>query len=88
MCTVCILYTAAKQHAIPHIALVFFRQLTYIKECCDGEPEGDGVSALTTEERTRWAKVRATPPTGAAQPITVQYANEPQLTLYKGCEKI
>uniref|UniRef100_A0A8C1XS66 Peroxisomal carnitine O-octanoyltransferase n=1 Tax=Cyprinus carpio TaxID=7962 RepID=A0A8C1XS66_CYPCA len=34
------------------------RQLTYIKECCDGEPEGDGVSALTTEERTRWAKAR------------------------------
>ncbi|XP_051574927.1 peroxisomal carnitine O-octanoyltransferase-like isoform X1 [Myxocyprinus asiaticus] len=34
------------------------RQLTYIKECCDGEPEGDGVGALTTEERTRWAKAR------------------------------
>lgn len=34
------------------------RQLTYIKNCCDGEPEGDGVSALTTEERTRWAKAR------------------------------
>uniref|UniRef100_A0A9R1SBP7 Peroxisomal carnitine O-octanoyltransferase n=2 Tax=Cyprinus carpio TaxID=7962 RepID=A0A9R1SBP7_CYPCA len=34
------------------------RQLTYIKECCDGEPEGDGVSALTNEERTRWAKAR------------------------------
>uniref|UniRef100_A0A671LR32 Peroxisomal carnitine O-octanoyltransferase n=1 Tax=Sinocyclocheilus anshuiensis TaxID=1608454 RepID=A0A671LR32_9TELE len=34
------------------------RQLTYIKECCDGELEGDGVSALTTEERTRWAKAR------------------------------
>ncbi|KAK7147285.1 hypothetical protein R3I94_009962 [Phoxinus phoxinus] len=34
------------------------RHLTYIKECCDGEPEGDGVSALTTEERTRWAKAR------------------------------
>ncbi|RXN30370.1 peroxisomal carnitine O-octanoyltransferase [Labeo rohita] len=32
------------------------RQLTYIKDCCDREPEGDGVSALTTEERTRWAK--------------------------------
>lgn len=41
---------------------VYFRQLTYIKDCCDAEPEGDGVGALTTEERTRWAKVRATPP--------------------------
>lgn len=81
MCTVCILYTAAKQHDIPHIALVFFRQLTYIKECCDGEPEGDGVSALTTEERTRWAKVRAT------QPITVHYANELHLTFCKGWTK-
>uniref|UniRef100_A0A673K378 Peroxisomal carnitine O-octanoyltransferase-like n=1 Tax=Sinocyclocheilus rhinocerous TaxID=307959 RepID=A0A673K378_9TELE len=48
------------------------RQLTYIKECCDGEPEGDGVSALTAEERTHWAKVRATPSTEAPQPITVQ----------------
>ncbi|XP_076135945.1 peroxisomal carnitine O-octanoyltransferase [Alosa pseudoharengus] len=34
------------------------RQLTYIKQCCDGEPSGEGVSALTTEERTRWAKTR------------------------------
>lgn len=34
------------------------RQLSYVKERCDREPEGEGVSALTTEERTRWAKVR------------------------------
>nr|XP_023700311.1 peroxisomal carnitine O-octanoyltransferase [Paramormyrops kingsleyae] len=34
------------------------RQLSYIKEMCDKEPEGEGVSALTTEERTRWAKAR------------------------------
>ncbi|KAL6462317.1 hypothetical protein MHYP_G00287390 [Metynnis hypsauchen] len=34
------------------------RQLTYIKESCVGEPEGDGVGALTSEERTRWAKTR------------------------------
>lgn len=33
------------------------RQLSYVKERCEGEPEGDGVSALTSEERTRWAKV-------------------------------
>lgn len=34
------------------------RQLSYVKECCDGEPEGDGVAALTSEERTRWALAR------------------------------
>ncbi|XP_066501757.1 peroxisomal carnitine O-octanoyltransferase [Hoplias malabaricus] len=34
------------------------RHLTYIKESCEGEPEGDGVAALTSEERTRWAKTR------------------------------
>ncbi|XP_067863035.1 peroxisomal carnitine O-octanoyltransferase isoform X6 [Heptranchias perlo] len=34
------------------------RQLTYIKERCNNEPEGPGVSALTAEERTRWAKAR------------------------------
>lgn len=28
-----------------------------MKECCEGEPEGDGVSALTSDERTRWAMV-------------------------------
>lgn len=33
------------------------RQLTHIKQSCEGEPAGEGVSALTTEERTRWAKV-------------------------------
>ncbi|TNN02581.1 peroxisomal carnitine O-octanoyltransferase isoform X2 [Takifugu flavidus] len=35
-----------------------FRQLSYVRQCCDGNPEGEGVSALTTEERTRWAKAR------------------------------
>ncbi|XP_075994468.1 peroxisomal carnitine O-octanoyltransferase isoform X1 [Genypterus blacodes] len=35
-----------------------YRQLQYVTECCDAEPEGDGVGALTTEERTRWAKTR------------------------------
>ncbi|XP_037532221.1 peroxisomal carnitine O-octanoyltransferase [Nematolebias whitei] len=34
------------------------RQLSYVKERCDREPEGDGLSALTSEERTRWAKAR------------------------------
>ncbi|XP_078091263.1 peroxisomal carnitine O-octanoyltransferase isoform X2 [Mustelus asterias] len=36
----------------------FYRQLTYIRERCNSEPEGPGVSALTSEERTRWAKIR------------------------------
>ncbi|XP_041798489.1 peroxisomal carnitine O-octanoyltransferase isoform X3 [Chelmon rostratus] len=35
-----------------------FRQLSYVRERCEGEPEGDGVSALTSEERTHWAKAR------------------------------
>ncbi|CAK6960680.1 peroxisomal carnitine O-octanoyltransferase [Scomber scombrus] len=34
------------------------RQLNYVKQRCEGEPEGDGVAALTSEERTRWAKAR------------------------------
>lgn len=34
------------------------RQLSYVKQCCEGEPEGHGVAALTSEERTRWAKTR------------------------------
>lgn len=29
-----------------------------MKERCEAEPEGDGVAVLTSEERTRWAKVR------------------------------
>uniref|UniRef100_A0A673AS02 Peroxisomal carnitine O-octanoyltransferase n=1 Tax=Sphaeramia orbicularis TaxID=375764 RepID=A0A673AS02_9TELE len=28
------------------------------KKCCEDQQEGDGVAALTTEERTRWAKAR------------------------------
>uniref|UniRef100_A0A3Q3W6X4 Peroxisomal carnitine O-octanoyltransferase n=1 Tax=Mola mola TaxID=94237 RepID=A0A3Q3W6X4_MOLML len=35
-----------------------FRQLSYVRDRCEGEPEGDGVSALTSDERTRWAKAR------------------------------
>uniref|UniRef100_A0A1A8AZ96 Peroxisomal carnitine O-octanoyltransferase n=1 Tax=Nothobranchius furzeri TaxID=105023 RepID=A0A1A8AZ96_NOTFU len=34
------------------------RQLSYVKQRCDGESEGDGVSALTSDDRTRWAKAR------------------------------
>ncbi|XP_066096540.1 peroxisomal carnitine O-octanoyltransferase [Saccopteryx bilineata] len=34
------------------------RQLTYIYKKCHSEPEGPGVAALTSEERTRWAKAR------------------------------
>uniref|UniRef100_A0A4W3JD44 Peroxisomal carnitine O-octanoyltransferase n=1 Tax=Callorhinchus milii TaxID=7868 RepID=A0A4W3JD44_CALMI len=35
-----------------------FRQLTFIRELCGKEPEGPGVSALTSEARTKWAKAR------------------------------
>ncbi|XP_027247344.1 peroxisomal carnitine O-octanoyltransferase isoform X2 [Cricetulus griseus] len=34
------------------------RQLTYIYKKCSSEPVGAGVAALTSEERTRWAKAR------------------------------
>lgn len=34
------------------------RQLSYVKQCCEGEPVGEGVAALTTDERTRWAQAR------------------------------
>nr|XP_015213308.1 PREDICTED: peroxisomal carnitine O-octanoyltransferase [Lepisosteus oculatus] len=34
------------------------RQITYIRERCTSQPDGAGVSALTTEERTCWAKAR------------------------------
>ncbi|XP_029602294.1 peroxisomal carnitine O-octanoyltransferase-like isoform X2 [Salmo trutta] len=34
------------------------RHLTHVKQCCEGEPAGDGIAALTSEERTRWAKAR------------------------------
>lgn len=43
---------------IVNMFLVMCRQLIFAKERCEGEPEGDGVSALTSDERTRWAKVR------------------------------
>ncbi|XP_027631651.1 peroxisomal carnitine O-octanoyltransferase isoform X2 [Tupaia chinensis] len=36
----------------------FHRQLTYIYKKCHSEPNGPGVAALTSEERTRWAKAR------------------------------
>ncbi|CAL9705763.1 unnamed protein product [Knipowitschia caucasica] len=35
-----------------------FRQLSSVKEQCESRARGDGVSALTSEERTRWAKAR------------------------------
>ncbi|XP_063093230.1 peroxisomal carnitine O-octanoyltransferase isoform X3 [Cavia porcellus] len=35
------------------------RHLSYIHEKCHQEPPGFGVAALTTEERTQWAKARA-----------------------------
>ncbi|XP_007531987.1 peroxisomal carnitine O-octanoyltransferase isoform X1 [Erinaceus europaeus] len=34
------------------------RQLTYIHKKCHSEPDGPGVAALTSEERTQWAKAR------------------------------
>ncbi|XP_046906153.1 peroxisomal carnitine O-octanoyltransferase isoform X1 [Hypomesus transpacificus] len=34
------------------------RQLSHVKQSCEGEAEGDGVSALTSEERTSWARTR------------------------------
>lgn len=34
------------------------RQLRYVEERCEAEPEGGGVAALPSEERTRWAKAR------------------------------
>lgn len=34
------------------------RQLTYIRNKCHSEPDGPGIAALTSEERTRWAKAR------------------------------
>ncbi|MED6251884.1 hypothetical protein ATANTOWER_004154 [Ataeniobius toweri] len=34
------------------------RQLSIVKQRCEAEPEGDGVAALTSDERTRWAKAR------------------------------
>lgn len=39
------------------VCVDLYRQLSYVRERCEGEPEGDGVSALTSEERTHWAKV-------------------------------
>ncbi|XP_053119936.1 peroxisomal carnitine O-octanoyltransferase isoform X3 [Hemicordylus capensis] len=35
-----------------------FRQLAYIQTRCQHEPEGPGLAALTSEERTQWAKTR------------------------------
>ncbi|XP_028326102.1 peroxisomal carnitine O-octanoyltransferase isoform X2 [Gouania willdenowi] len=34
------------------------RQLRYVRERCEAEPDGDGMGALTSEERTCWAKAR------------------------------
>ncbi|NXF36835.1 OCTC octanoyltransferase, partial [Nyctibius bracteatus] len=35
-----------------------FRQLTYIQKRCHSEPEGPGLAALTSNERTKWAELR------------------------------
>ncbi|NWS60128.1 OCTC octanoyltransferase, partial [Chunga burmeisteri] len=35
-----------------------FRQLTYIQKRCHGEPDGPGLAALTSNERTKWAELR------------------------------
>ncbi|NWH71350.1 OCTC octanoyltransferase, partial [Piaya cayana] len=35
-----------------------FRQLAYIQKICHSEPDGPGVAALTSSERTVWAKLR------------------------------
>lgn len=34
-----------------------FRQLRYIQERCYSEPDGPGLAALTSNERTKWAEV-------------------------------
>ncbi|NWS66698.1 OCTC octanoyltransferase, partial [Crotophaga sulcirostris] len=35
-----------------------FRQLTYIQRTCHSEPDGPGLAALTSNERTIWAELR------------------------------
>ncbi|NXY81104.1 OCTC octanoyltransferase, partial [Alcedo cyanopectus] len=35
-----------------------FRQLTYIQKRCHSEPDGPGLAALTSSERTKWAELR------------------------------
>ncbi|KGL74428.1 Peroxisomal carnitine O-octanoyltransferase, partial [Tinamus guttatus] len=35
-----------------------YRQLTYIQKRCYSEPDGPGLAALTSEERTKWAEMR------------------------------
>ncbi|XP_061202088.1 peroxisomal carnitine O-octanoyltransferase isoform X1 [Neopsephotus bourkii] len=35
-----------------------FRQLTHIQKTCHSEPDGPGVAALTSCERTKWAELR------------------------------
>uniref|UniRef100_A0A8P0SWL3 Peroxisomal carnitine O-octanoyltransferase n=1 Tax=Canis lupus familiaris TaxID=9615 RepID=A0A8P0SWL3_CANLF len=35
-----------------------YRQLAYIHKKCHSEPDGPGIAALTSEERTQWAKAR------------------------------
>ncbi|NXO64106.1 OCTC octanoyltransferase, partial [Phainopepla nitens] len=35
-----------------------FRQLTYIQNRCYSEPDGPGLAALTSNERTKWAELR------------------------------
>ncbi|KAM4685371.1 peroxisomal carnitine O-octanoyltransferase [Amazona ochrocephala] len=35
-----------------------FRQLTHIQKTCHSEPDGPGLAALTSSERTKWAELR------------------------------
>ncbi|KAM6315274.1 peroxisomal carnitine O-octanoyltransferase [Aegotheles albertisi] len=35
-----------------------FRQLAYIQKRCHSEPDGPGLAALTSSERTKWAELR------------------------------
>ncbi|NXG63258.1 OCTC octanoyltransferase, partial [Hemiprocne comata] len=35
-----------------------FRQLAYIQKRCQSEPDGPGLAALTSNERTKWAELR------------------------------
>lgn len=59
-CIIWLKLQSEEQTRLMQLVFVYlFRQLSYVKERCDSEPEGDGVAALTSEERTRWAKVGA-----------------------------
>ncbi|XP_023494877.1 peroxisomal carnitine O-octanoyltransferase isoform X5 [Equus przewalskii] len=56
----CDLKTELLQQATgsPKQFILVYWQLTYIHQKCHSEPDGPGIAALTSEERTRWAKAR------------------------------